>query len=202
MGFMEAWSKDSETDGRHPVHPSKPSGQPRQVATRDWMAPCPPLKSHPSKHSGQPQQVAILRIPCPPLKTLWAAAAGCNSKDSETDGWHPLRPSKPAGQPQQVASLETDGWHPVHPSASCNSRDSLSAPQNPLGCNSKDSETDGWDPVHPSKMSGQPQQVAILGIPRLTDGTLSGWHPVYSSKACGQVAILAIPKGGSAAPGR
>ena len=29
--------------------------------------------------------------PCPPLKTLWAAAAGCNSRDSETDGRHPVR---------------------------------------------------------------------------------------------------------------
>ena len=29
--------------------------------------------------------------PCPPLKTFWAAAAGCNSRDSETDGRHPVR---------------------------------------------------------------------------------------------------------------
>ena len=102
------------------------------------------------------------------FKSLWAAAAGCNSSDSETDGWHPVHPSKPPGQSQQVAILRipklTDG--------------ALSAPQNCLGaaaagCNSSDSETDGWHPVHPSRPSGQPQQVAILGIPKLTDGALS-----------------------------
>ena len=29
--------------------------------------------------------------PCPPLKSLWAAAAGCNSRGSETDGRRPVR---------------------------------------------------------------------------------------------------------------
>ena len=154
--------------------------------------------------------------PCPPLKTLWAAAAGCNSRDSETDGWHPVHPSKASGQPRQVASLGiprlTDG--------------ALSTPQNPLGsrgrlhplrpskasgCNSRDSETDGWHPVHPSKPSGQPQQVAILGIPcpplktlwaaaagcNSKDSETDGWDPVHPSKPSGQpqqVAILGIPR--------
>ena len=44
--------------------------------------------------------------PCPPLKSLWAAAAGCNSSDSETDGWHPVHPSKPSGQPRAFGQLQ------------------------------------------------------------------------------------------------
>ena len=169
------------------------------------MAPCPPLKTFwaaaagcNSKDSWEPQQVAILRIPkltdgtlstpqnplgsrrnwrmgpCPPLKTLWAAAAGCNSRNSETDGWHLVRPSKASGQPAD--------------------------------CNSSDSETDGWHPVRPSKPSGQPQQVASLGIPRLTDGALGsrgcysrdsetdGWHPVHPSAGCNSRDSLSTPQ--------
>ena len=44
--------------------------------------------------------------PCPPLKTLWAAAAGCNSRDSEIDGWHPVHPSKASGQPRVFGQLQ------------------------------------------------------------------------------------------------
>ena len=99
--------------------------------------------------------------PCPPLKSLWAAAAGCNSSDSETDGWHPVYSSKPSGQPQQVAILRIP----------CPPLKTLWAAA--ADCNSSDSETDGWHPVRPSKPSAQPQQVASLGIPRLTDGALS-----------------------------
>ena len=106
------------------------------------MAPCPPLKTIWA-------EVAILRLPmapCPPLKTLWAAAAGCNSRDSEIDGWHPVHPQNPLGRGCNSKASETDGWRP---------------------------KTNGWRPVHPSKPSGQPRQLAILGIPKLTDGTLS-----------------------------
>ena len=98
MGFMEAWSKDSETDGWHPVHPSKPSGQPRQVATPGIPKLTDGTLSTPQKRSRGRLQVRL--HPLRPSK-----ASGCNSRDSETDGWHPVHPSKPSGQPQQVAIL-------------------------------------------------------------------------------------------------
>ena len=149
--------------------------------------------------------------PCPPLKTRWAAAAGCNSRDSETDGWDPVHPSKPSGQPRQVATLGiprlTDGTLPT--------------PQKPLGSRqiailAIPKLTDGT--LCPSKPSGQPQQVASLGIPRLTDSALGsrgrlhplrpskasgcksrdsetdGWHPVHPSAGCNSRDSLSTPQ--------
>ena len=73
-------------------------------------------------------------VPCPPLKSLWAAAASCNSSDSETDGWHPVHPSKASG-PWACPPLESlCRFTAQKPLGSPKLTDgTLSTPQKPLG---------------------------------------------------------------------